>query len=398
MPALDAPTPAQIAQVQANLAAMQKFNDYVYNQGGSSRITNAYLLMTIPDNNDLGLAIGLNVVEGAFWAVGGMFGPIGNFTASFLSGMLSWWAQSENTPPSLNQTFASMFLRIQQTSLEIDTQLANYYQDVAGNWNVTFTFNGQTVTMADLATFTFPDETDPTFEQMAAAAIFAMDQMIWATVLKTNYVVTLWEMSSGDVILPGDQNTPPTQWDEEFIESNPAYYNTWEWHESQGCGDTTGWLINEYNVGTGAGVFTDGSLNTPSCNYLFIDSADGVTINVNGLYPRKTVFTGLGLTQKTYIVNTGSPSVGDNLSFGYKKAMVAGQTLTKLIERKGREAVQQAIIEKAHEDPVFARDVVARPRQTLEKFLGVKIAETISISVVAEDAGKFCVVIPQKKV
>lgn len=397
MPALDTPTPAQIAQVQANLAAMQKFNDYVYNQGGSSRITNAYLLMTIPDNNDLGLEIGLNVIEGAFWAVGGMFGPIGNFTASFLSGMLSWWAQSENTPPSLNQTFASMFLRIQQTSLEIDTQLANYYQDVAGNWNVTFTFNGQTVTMADLATFTFPDETDPTFEQMAAAAIFAMDQSIWATVLKTNYVVTLWECSSGPIIFQGDQNTPPTQWDEEFIESNPAYYNTWEWHVSSGCGDTTGWEINEYNLGTGAGVFSDGSLNGPSCGYLFIDSADGVTINVNGLYPRKTVFTGLGIKQTTYTVNTGSPSLGDSLSFSYKRAMVAGQTLTKLIERKGRAAIQQAIIEKAHEDPVFARDVVARPRATLEKFLGVKIAETISISVVAEDAGKFCVVIPQKQ-
>jgi len=143
-------------------------------------------------------------------------------------------------------------------------------------------------------------------------------------------------------------------------------------------------------------VFSDGSLNTPSCNYLFIDSADGVTINVNGLFPRKTVFTGLGIKQTTYYVNTGSPSLGGPLSFAYKRAMVAGQTLTKLIERKGREAVQQAIIERAHEDAVFARDVVARPRETLEKFLGVKIAETISLSVVAEDAGKFMIVIPQK--
>lgn len=389
------PTPDQIAQVQSNLKNMQALNDFVYNQGGSSRILNAYLRLSIQDSNDLGLNIGLNIFEGMFWAIGGMFGPVGNFTASFLSGMLSWWADSENTPPSLNQTFASMAVRLQQQSLAVDQQLATYYQDPSTYWDQQFVYNGQTVTLGDLASYQFPPETDPNFEKMAAASIFALDQSIWATVMKTNYVVTLWELSSGPLIMGGDQNDPPTSWDEMFIQNNPAYYNTWDWHDSQGCGDQSGWEINEYNIGTGAGVFTDGSMSNEACAYLFIDSADGVVINANGLFPRKTVFTGLGIRQTTHTVSD-TPPVGEQLSVGYLRAMKEGRTLGKLIERVGRSEVERMIVEKAHEDQVFARDVVARPRPTLEKFLGVKIPETVALSVVHESSRVFGLVIPAK--
>lgn len=390
------PTPAQVAQVQLNLSRMQKFNDFVYNEGGQSRLMNAYLLLSDPDSSDLGLNIGLNILEGAFWAIGGMFGPVGNFAASFLSGMLSYWAESENTPPDLNQTFASMEIRTQHTSLAVDAALANLYQDVAGNWNTSFSFNGKTCALSDLATFTFPAETDPDFETMAAAAIFAFDQQVWTTVMRTNYVITLWEMSSGDDIMPGQQNQPPVSWDESFIKANPSYYNTWTWHESSGCGDTTGWDVSEYNIGTGAGVFSDGHMSNAACGYLFIDSADGVVINANGLFARKTVFTGLGLPQKTYIV-PNTPPVGQSLSVGYLRAMKAGRTLRQLVERVGRPAVEAMIIEKAHADPVFARNLEARTRETLEDFLGVKIPEVLGLSVIVERPGTFGLVIPQKK-
>lgn len=389
------PTPGQIAQVQSNLKNMQALNDYVYNQGGSSRILNAYLLLSEQDNSDLGLTIGLNVLEGAFWAIGGMLGPIGNFSASFLSGMVSYWATSANTPPSLNTTFASTAIRIQKTSFQVDQQLAAYYNDVAGNWNTSFTYNGNTVSLADLANINFPAETDNNFFPLANAAIFALDQMIWKTVLNINYVITLWELSSGPTILPGDQNTPPIQYDESFIANNPSYYNTWSWHQSSGCGDTTGWNINEYNIGTGAGIFSDGGMSTAACQYLFIDSADGVTINANGLYPRKTVFNDLGIKQTTHIVAVPSGG-GIGLSMSYKRAMVEERTLGKLVEREGRENIQQMVIAEAQKDPVFARNVVARPRETLESFLGVKIPESIYLSVIQETAGNFAIVIPVK--
>jgi hypothetical protein len=385
------PTPAQIAQVQQNLTNMQAFNDYVYNQG-QSKVLNAYFLMSEHDDSDPGLTIGLNILEGVFWAVGGSLGPIGNFAASFLSGMVSWWATS--TPPSLNTTFASLLTRLQATSLAVDQQLAQYYQNVAANWNTQFTYNGQTTTLADCANIKFPPETDPSFETMAATALFALDQMVWKTVMLANFVITHWEP---DTVMPGKESEPPVSWDEMFIAKNPAYYNTWSWHKSSGCGDTSGWNTMEYNIGTGAGVFSDGSMSNDACKYLFIDSADGVVINAQGLYNRATVFTGLGLSQKTYYVATGgggAAALGATLSTSYLRAMKEGKTIGKLVEKEGRDAVQRRIVEKAKSDPVFARDVAMRTRQTLQDFLGVAIPEVVSISVVVENPSTFGIVVP----
>lgn len=386
------PTQQQIQQVQENLKNMQLFNDYVYNQG-QSRVLNAYLLLSEQDNTDPGLVIGLNILEGAFWAVGSEFGPVGNFLASFLSGMVSWWAT--NTPPNLNSTFASLLLRLQATSLAVDQQLAGYYQDVAGNWNVSFTYNGKTQTLANLADITVPPETDPNFEKLATAALFALDQQIWTTVMKANFVVTLWELSSGPTILSGSKDAPPTSWDQQFIAANPAYYNTWSWHDSSGCGDTSGWQVNEYNIGTGAGVFSDGSMSTDACNYLFIDSADGVVINPKGLFARATVFNSLGIRQTSYTVPVGGGGmVAEKLSVGYLRAMKEERTLGLLIKQQGRAAVEQRIIERAQRDSVFATDLARRPRQTLEKFLGVCIPDVVSVSVVVETPRTFSLVVP----
>jgi hypothetical protein len=277
----------------------------------------------------------------------------------------------------------------------VDTQLATYHQDVAGNWNVQFSYNGQTQTLSNLANITVPAETDPQFEKLAKAAIFALDQQIWQTVLNANYVVTLWELPNGDLILPGTQNQPPVEWVQSFIASNPAYYCTWSWHNSSGCGDHNGWDVQEYNLGTGAGTFTDGSMSKDACAYLFIDSTDGVIINANGLFSRKTVFTGLGIQQTTYQVPAGGGGyVKDKLSPSYLRAMKEGRTLGLLIQREGREQVESRIIAKAQQDSVFANDLALRPRQTLQKFLNVAIPEVVSVSVIVENSRTFALVVP----
>jgi hypothetical protein len=134
-----------------------------------------------------------------------------------------------------------------------------------------------------------------------------------------------------------------------------------------------------------------------ACAYLFIDSVDGVVINQNGLFARKTVFNNLGIRQTTFIITNVSSPPGDKLSKAYLRAMAEGRTLGKLIEREGRHKVERSIIDKAHEDSVFARDVIARPRQTLEKFLGVKIPEVVGLSIVLENGRTFGLVIPEKK-
>jgi hypothetical protein len=384
------PTQAQIVQVQTNLKHMQKLNDYVYNQG-QSKVSNAYLLLSETDDADPGMTFAVDMLRAAFMAVGKLL-PVAGGPWTFMAGMVADWTTS--TPPSLNTTFASLLTRLQASSLALDQQLATYHQDVAGNWGTQFTENGQTTTLADLASVSIPPETDPQFATLAEAALVGLDQQVWKTVLVANFVITRWSSSHGDLKLPGVQGNPPVKYDTGFIAAHPAYYNTFAWFQKQGaCDDASGWIVSEYNLGTGADVFTDGSISAAACKYLFVDSSDGVVINKDGLFARKTVFNDLGIPQKTYGVDA-APMAAQALSVGYLRAMKSGKTIGRLVEQQGREAIQQRVIKRAHEDPVFAASLRHRPRQTLESFLGVKIPETVTIRAVLESPRSFTIVVP----
>jgi hypothetical protein len=391
---MSTPTQDQIQTVQSNLMNMIAFNDYIHSYG-KDKILNAYLLLTEPDQSDPGLTVVLNVMEGAFWAIGSEGGPIGNFAASFLSGMLSYWAT--DTPPDLNGAFADYLSRFSTTCGEVGAQLAVYHSDVAGNWDTTFTYNGSQCSLSDLSTINFPTEGDNLFTSMRDKALFALDQNVWTYMFVSLYVITLWEQGMG-LNVGGDKNTPPVDWVQSFYQHNPAYYCTWQWHDSSGCGDESGWIITEYNIGTGAGVFTDGSLNNDSCNYIFIDSTPGAPLNANGLFTRQDVFTNLGIRQTTYDVGSAGANSGNGkrqLSVAYLRAMKEGKTLGKLIEKVGRSEVEKRLLQQAASDPFFAHNLAMRPRPTLEKFLEVKIPEVLDLNITVENGRNFGLVIPK---
>ena len=292
------PTPAHVKLVQENLAKMQRYNDFVAEQG-RAKVLNAYLLLSETDNSDPGTAFGLNMMEAAFSAAGAPFGPIGSFASTFLSGMLASWAT--DTPPSLNKTFADMILRMQETSLAVDTQLAEYYSNTTQYWWTEFTYNGTSCALYRLTIGEFPAETDPQFENMVAAALKGLDLQIWRTVLRANYVVTTWPPGDLAYTVNGDPNYPP--WDDvkAMIKDNPAYtyIPVWgRWDEGMGHW-TIGWAFTGVNIGTGPGFASDGSMSRDACNYLFIDSLPGTVINPDGLYTRETVLHGLGIRTAT---------------------------------------------------------------------------------------------------
>jgi len=390
----DGPTQSQIEQVQANLAQMQHLNDYIFSYG-QSKVLNAYLLLSETDN-DPGFSLGLEILEGAFWAVGSEFGAIGNFLASFLSGIVSTWAT--NLPPSLNTTFASLETRLAKSSIALDTQLADLASDVARNWNTAFSYQGQTVTLSALADLIVPPETDPAFEAMANAALFALDQQIWATVLRANFVITTFGSYGTPYTVPGSADQPPYGWAQDFIKSNPSYTVSWQWYQSTACcqsdTDPSGWRITETNIGTGADGYHDGAMSPDACAYLFIDSIGGQVINPSGLYNRATVFANLGIRQTSESFPPSQAATLARPSKDYLRAVYEGRTLVDLIEQEGRAAIEARIIEKAQTDPVFALDVSRRPYQTLEKFLGVRIPEIMTISVILESARNVAIVVP----
>jgi hypothetical protein len=401
------PTPDQIKKVQANLTNMQAFNDQVYSFG-LAKYLNAYELLSEHDDNDLGLAVGLNIIEGAFWAAGSVGGPAGSFIASFLSGMVAYWMT--DTPPTLNTAFAQNVLRFQATTEQVDANLATYYQDVPGNWNTAFTYNGQTQPLSNLATFDFPAETDEGWKPLLDAALFGVDQGVWNNLLVAGFVITFW-YNSGEGTWNGsdlftdfpNKDRPPTDWVGNYYDKHPAYYEDLAWYSGDPkncCGPPPCWAVGDNNLGTGVGPlgFTDGSISDAAANYLFIDSTPGTAINPNGLFTREDVFKNLGIKTTTYYVqNPGPPMAAAraaNISLDYVRAIKPGQTLGQLLAREGRPQIEQRILEQAKNDPVFHHDLRRRPRMTLEKFLGVKIPEVITLNVWQEFPWSFGIVLP----
>lgn len=401
-----APTSEQIATVRTNLQRMQAMNDNAYPQC-LARISDAFDLLTEPDDSsNAGLTIVLNIVEGAFWAIGSSvpkaYTAIGNFAASFLSGMVAWWGQG-SLPPSLNAQFVSLRDAYTAAYSALDSQLGGYSDSLKSTdpavvqkcWDTTFTYNGKTTAVSDLATQELPQEKDNTdFEVMVNGMVIGFAQGLWTTLLDANAWITQWLQASQEKISGDDPNSPPLSTIQAYIQQNPAYYYTWEWHPKKGKCDSSGWLITEYSIGKAiASEYHDHAFAADVCAYLFADSTDGVPLNAGGLFPRKTVFTALKIRQQGYAPTYSYPTAA-SVSSDYLKADQQGNSLEALVQKEGRPAIEQRVIEKAQQDPVFAHNLAARPRQTLEAFLGVKIPETISLAPIIENPQRFGLVIP----
>ena len=306
---MSSPTEEQILCVKTNLRNMIDFNNQLYNEG-NTKILNAYFLLSISDDHDLGLEIGLNLLKGAFIGIGAEGGVIGAIAANFLCGLLD--SYTTTTPVSLNSQMSSLLTRFQKTSEQLDVDLEMYYSNPATYWNTTFSgsvtnaFGTYPIssTFSDLATINFPAQTNSLFMDYILSAQYALDQEVWFTLL-VNFKITQFNPST---------IYPCNNYSEQEMESNAAffyskhksYWNNWVYHYSTNRKGEDNSYYEQWqnNIGTGAGAFTDGSLNDSACNYLFIDSYDNVIINVNGLFHRNFVFTQMPkIKHTTYTYN-----------------------------------------------------------------------------------------------
>ena len=301
---MSSPSEEQVLRVKQNIRNLINFNNYLYTQG-NTKILNAYFLLSLADNKDLGLAIGLNILEGAMIAIGEEGDIIGIIIANFACGVLDGYADS--TPPSLNAQMSSLLTRFQATSEQLNVDLELYYSNPATYWNKTFSVSVTNAfgtypissTFSDLSTIDFPAQTDSAFMNYILKAQYALDQQVWNTLLQ-NFVITQFNPST---MYPCKTNT------EQQMESNAAsfyanhksYWNNWiYYHSTNRKGEDNSYFTYwQNNIGTGAGAFGDGHLNDSACDYLFIDSYDNVIINSNGLFHRYFVFNNMSKIKHT---------------------------------------------------------------------------------------------------
>jgi len=304
---MSTPSKEEILKVQENLNNMITFNKDLELQN-DLKLQNAYALLSQTDNSDLGLGIGLNLLGGCFWEIGGLMGPGGSIAANFLSGLVSCYAST--TPPSLNSTFSSLLVRMQNTSIQVNEDLANYHENTVANWNTklsgSFSTPFETLsasgTVSDLATITFPRQTDTNYYTMLNGCIRAYDQYIWSVLLGRFVITHYVESNPPSWSYPCDTNGI----DNSFLKVNKSYYHTWTVVDNV---DKHGNHYNtydreEYNIGSGAGMFTDGALNDDACNYMFHNYSSDIE-NPDGLFERIDVFTRLNIPKKDHFINDG---------------------------------------------------------------------------------------------
>jgi hypothetical protein len=321
---MSTPTPDQITIVKNNINNIISFNKDLLNQA-NLKLESAYALLTEANKSDLGLQIGLNFLGSCFKAIGGLVGPGGVFAANFLTGLVSQYATE--TPPSLNQIYSSLVLRLQTTFNQVDEDLANYYQDPVKNWDKLFSGSFNTPfervdasgKISDLANCKFPVQTDPEYYTVLNGCIKELDRSIWATLLG-GFKITHYIESRNT---PWDEPCDSNAIDNSFLRVNKSYYHTWTPidNTNKHGGHYTTWDRQEYNIGTGAGVFSDGALNDDACNYLFHNYSSDI-MNPDGLFERVDVFTKLNIPKEDHYINDGGFKFSTFFRSTYKKTLV----------------------------------------------------------------------------
>jgi len=316
------PTDIEIQNVKDNLNNLINLNrDILIN--GNIKIENAFALLSMPDNRDLGAQVGINLLNDAFWAAGADGGPLGGFVASFCCGVLSDY--SNDTPPSLQGSVSSLLERLQVTSTQFNNDLQKFYDDPVTYWDVVYSGNVVTAfgsysvsgTLSDLSYSNdeVPTQDNEEYTKALVECVFGLDQVVWYNLLE-NFIITEYYPSRACYVNQGYTEQRMIDSANGWYINNPAYWRYWKYESAKGFwgGDKSAYWYNDFNIGSGWSPFDYGNLSDDACNYLFNDLYNGVpNPNVKiggGLYAREFVFNDMPNIKRT--THTFSHSTKDS--------------------------------------------------------------------------------------
>lgn len=294
------PTQQEIDKVKQNLSNLIDLNtDILVN--GNIKIDNAYLLLSMSDDHDLGVQIGINLIDGAFWALSD---GVTSVVSNFCCGVISHY--SSNTPPSLQGSVSNLLNRLQVTSLQFQYDLQKFYDDPTTYWDVEYCGNVINAfgtypvcgKLSDLVNVDVPSRSQSEYTVDLIKCLFGLDQVVWAKLLE-NFVITEYYPSMACYVSQGYTEQRMIDNACGWYENNPSYWRYWKYEQAKGFwgGDKSAYWYNDFNIGTGWSMFSCGGLSHDACNYLFNDLYNGIpnpsmTIG-GGLYAREFVFNNM---------------------------------------------------------------------------------------------------------
>ena len=310
---MTSPTQQEIDKVKLNLRNLIDLNeDLLIN--GNLKIENAFTLLELKDNKDLGVQIGINLLDGGFWAASD---GITAFASNFCCGVVSKY--SSDTPPSLMGITNALIERFQVTSNQFQYDLQKFYDDPITYWDVIYSGTVQTAfgshmvsgKLSDLSTIDVPGKNDTEYTVNMVKGLYGIDQQIWNTLLP-NFIITAWypESEYSDKIYTSEDMINQAN---EWYKNNPSYWDYWVWEQDRGLfggkKDHGTYYLTHNSIGRGWSLTSYGNLSDSACNYLFNDLYNGVpnpnvasdykSIGTPGLFPREFVFNDMPNIKKT---------------------------------------------------------------------------------------------------
>jgi hypothetical protein len=387
---MTSPTQDQLAQVKANVNNLMDFNNHAHDYF-QDVINEVYDKLSEDPTYDPLQKFVSNMLDSAFWCIGSFSFPGAGVISSFVGTFFGAYA-GPNPPPSLGGTFGDVWARFDATFLQADADLAVIYGDPAGNWNKSYTdpTTGKTVTVSCLGdgNTKMPGKDDVLFQQMTNSAVAAFRVALTKATLGKKWKVLadpkglfMSHWDEGDI----------ADWWPGFLKKNPAYFVTW--HKDKGgsvCCPVSGEDVLENFLGCGSDdYYFAGQAPDDMCNWLFIDDQFGGTVNAKGIASREDVFCNWGLdgsldpsSVQATAPQTPSPTMVERANW-WREAF----------HQKPRYEIEQELIRRAWADPLFMRDLVKHPRETLAA-LGMVLPDEAKIEVIREKPGDYKLVIP----
>lgn len=325
--------------------------------------------------------------------------------SAFMSTMLSSFDNDTPSQEGLNGTIGDVWLRLSKTFLQANDDLALLATEPEKHWNKSYwseTLN-RTFYVYELGDIQFPSKDDT---ENNGPLVFSQGTDL--LIPKFRYALTKYTLGKkwsilhdpSHVFWPNANNDQLTDFAKRLIKTNQDIMVLWKRDQSGSCASCPTDGLSSYEPRLGIGdwysnwdYFHGSSPTKDMLEWLIKDDGYGTILNPDAIATRHEVFYEWGLEGNlSDHPNNSVPKREKKYSSSEDKAFAL--EWFKMFRDKGRTNMEDEIIRKAYSDPVFYRNLVKSPKETLGKELGLNFPNGISVEVITEEIGSYKLVLP----
>jgi hypothetical protein len=325
--------------------------------------------------------------------------------AAFMSTLLSSYDNNTPSQEGLDKTLGDVWERLSKTFLQANDDLALIATNPEKYWGVSYlseTLNKRFY-VSDLGNITFPAKDDV---DNNGPIIFAKGTDI--LIEKFKYALTKYTLGKKWSILhdpsklfwPNANDGQLIDFAKRLTKTNQDILVLWKRDQSGSCIScpTDGLSSFEPRLGVGDwysnwDYFHGDQPTNDMLEWLIKDDGYGTILNPDALATRHEIFYEWGL-EGSLSEHPNKENIETEKIIPSLEDKEKGIEWFRLFKEKGRKNLEEQIIEKAYSDPIFYRNLVKKPKETLEAEFGILLPDKVLIEIIPEDIGSYKLVLP----